>query len=97
LELVRLTVYTSRIQADRLALLHLNISSCNVHVVESDLQCSEAENDTNRDLCITIELNIPEKGYWQQSAEPVRGNVDSCRSIVNVRKCLCWIAFSSWS
>ena len=67
------------------------------YVVQNCLQRSEAENDTNRDLCVTIELNIPEKGYWQQSAEPVRGNVDSRRSVVDVRKCLCWIAFPSWS
>ena len=49
------------------------------------------------DSSVLGELDIPEKGYWQQSAKPVRGNVDCCCSVVYVRKCLCWVTFSPWS
>jgi hypothetical protein len=73
-----------------------SVSKVRVLVRAADLQGSETQNHTHRDLCVTVELYVPEKWYWKERTEPVRGYVDGCRCVVDVRKRLRGVAFPSF-
>lgn len=60
-----------------------------------NLQGSQAENDADGKLSVTIQLHVPQQWYGQQGTEPIRSNVDGRGGIVYVGKCLRGFAFAA--
>lgn len=82
-------------QADRLALQERH-QQLLAQFGKVDLQSTKTKNHTDRELGVAVQLDVPEQWHGQQRAEPVRGDVDGGRCVVDVCQSLCGVAFSTF-